>query len=544
MWTIKKFHKYFLFLLLWSSLQCLSFAQPFYYHIMADSSGYDIFRVNLQNNNEELFSRESLPGDNRYYVSWDPTQSWIYLDYGKGRSGVTYIDVINANDPKIRHTFPENGSFEDPIVFFVPQKRRFYDGVIYIPQKNQFYVSWTSKYSEEVEWRDFRLQKCSIYDAINFNIVDTIPNTVVSFTSSSSISVDGSAIYYERWMDWKPYSFDKFSTITNSIVDSRQISRIGPSSDNKFVFDSKNGKMLIGFADNSKVKKRFYFVYDYESNLISPLVSVSGITNAFLSYDTKYILIEDTPENPGRTTVYNANLHPGRISIIEAVSGKLIGKLQLPENGRILTFDNYPNMLYYYIESEQRSVNVDLSTLPRVESISPGMTLAGSGEFTLTVQGSNLREGMNILWNGSSRQTTYVSSSEVKAIILASDVETPNNALVQLISPDSSKTGEIEFRVVKRLPSQLAPALDCVTQNPDGSYTAWYGYENKNDVSVFIPIGEKNGFSASPIDRGQPTIFEVGKQVRTFNVNFDGSKIGWTLEGRTETVWSKSKKCP
>ena len=55
--------------------------------------------------------------------------------------------------------------------------------------------------------------------------------------------------------------------------------------------------------------------------------------------------------------------HPGRISVFNGMTGQLIQKLKLPPGGKVLLFDNYPNMLYYYLPKEQRSINIDLSTL-------------------------------------------------------------------------------------------------------------------------------------------------------------------------------------
>jgi hypothetical protein len=91
------------------------------------------------------------------------------------------------------------------------------------------------------------------------------------------------------------------------------------------------------------------------------------------------------------------------------------------------------------------------------------------------------------------------------------------------------------------------PILECVVHNGDGSYTAFFGYENENDVTATIPIGSNNKFTPGPEDRGQPTMFQPGRTPywpnEAFGVVFDGSDLIWTLSGRTVTASSGSTPC-
>ncbi len=87
---------------------------------------------------------------------------------------------------------------------------------------------------------------------------------------------------------------------------------------------------------------------------------------------------------------------------------------------------------------------------------------------------------------------------------------------------------------------KISPVLECVAPIQDGGYRAFFGYNNPNDVSVEIPIGPGNKFNRNPQDQGQPTTFEPGRTPffpnAHFSVDFDGSPLVWTLNGKTATA--------
>jgi hypothetical protein len=89
----------------------------------------------------------------------------------------------------------------------------------------------------------------------------------------------------------------------------------------------------------------------------------------------------------------------------------------------------------------------------------------------------------------------------------------------------------------------VRPVLECVVDNGNGSYTARFGYKNENLFDVTIPVGAKNKFTPAPENRGQTTTFVPGRQRNTFTVTFDGRPLVWTLNGRTSTASSRSRRC-
>jgi hypothetical protein len=99
----------------------------------------------------------------------------------------------------------------------------------------------------------------------------------------------------------------------------------------------------------------------------------------------------------------------------------------------------------------------------------------------------------------------------------------------------------------------VMPLLECVDDNGDGTFTAYFGYRNDNGVPVTIPVGSENFFDPPPIDAGQPVLFAAGRSPflpnAAFTVDFDGSPLLWTLEGpdgipRTSTASASSSPCP
>jgi hypothetical protein len=89
----------------------------------------------------------------------------------------------------------------------------------------------------------------------------------------------------------------------------------------------------------------------------------------------------------------------------------------------------------------------------------------------------------------------------------------------------------------------VAPVYDGYEENPDGTYSMWFGYFNRNhEEALDIPIGPDNRFEPGPDDRGQPTHFVPEWQKSTFRVvvpkNFGDQKLMWrlTVRGKPEVV--------
>jgi hypothetical protein len=89
----------------------------------------------------------------------------------------------------------------------------------------------------------------------------------------------------------------------------------------------------------------------------------------------------------------------------------------------------------------------------------------------------------------------------------------------------------------------VAPVYDGFEVNPDGTYSMWFSYFNRNQAEELdVPIGADNRFEPGPADRGQPTHFVPTWQKSVFRVvvpkDFGDRKLTWRLtsNGKTDTV--------
>jgi hypothetical protein len=86
----------------------------------------------------------------------------------------------------------------------------------------------------------------------------------------------------------------------------------------------------------------------------------------------------------------------------------------------------------------------------------------------------------------------------------------------------------------------VSPTFEGWFQNPDGTYTLSFGFVNRNTQQTLeIPVGARNSVSPGPVDQGQPTYFEPGREYGVFAVTVPGDfgpedRVTWTLEANGE----------
>ena len=90
--------------------------------------------------------------------------------------------------------------------------------------------------------------------------------------------------------------------------------------------------------------------------------------------------------------------------------------------------------------------------------------------------------------------------------------------------------------------------LDCVHNNRDGTYTAYFGYEylggDTLEVVTNSNLGTQNDIHPAPRNRGQVTKFKPGRHPGASAIVFDGAPITWTVRtqggGLSSVTASKS----
>ena len=101
--------------------------------------------------------------------------------------------------------------------------------------------------------------------------------------------------------------------------------------------------------------------------------------------------------------------------------------------------------------------------VPSLAAVSPTTAVAGGAGFTLTANGMGFVAGSAVNWNGTSRTTTYISSTQLSAAILASDIAIAGTSQVTVVNPTpgGGTSSAIAFTVANPVPvlSSLSPAM-------------------------------------------------------------------------------------
>src|SRR5438105_3109279 len=91
----------------------------------------------------------------------------------------------------------------------------------------------------------------------------------------------------------------------------------------------------------------------------------------------------------------------------------------------------------------------------------------------------------------------------------------------------------------------VSPTFDGWEKNPDGTFSMWFGYFNRNnEEEVDVPIGPENTVDLGNGDQSQPTHFYPGRRWWVFKVTVPGTwprdkRVVWTLTNRGRTNLSK-----
>ena len=105
--------------------------------------------------------------------------------------------------------------------------------------------------------------------------------------------------------------------------------------------------------------------------------------------------------------------------------------------------------------------------------------------------------------------------------------------------PFESSTGQIPFAGQYNRGQDVVPSYDGWRPNPDGSFSMYFGYMNRNyEEQLDIDIGPDNNVDGS--DRGQPTHFYPRRHWFVFKVVVPkdwgvDKKVAWTLSIRGKT---------
>lgn len=141
--------------------------------------------------------------------------------------------------------------------------------------------------------------------------------------------------------------------------------------------------------------------------------------------------------------------------------------------------------------------------------------------------------------NSENGQTTVAGINYFTGLACADyTLATRVNAFLPFFDQSAKKGGQ----------ESLKPSFDCVAPNAQGTLTAFFGYDNRNGVSIAVPYGSKNSLARDTANQ-RPNRFAPGAHHFSFGVDFAASdSVSWTLapDGLPSTtlkVDKSSRRC-
>jgi uncharacterized protein (TIGR03437 family) len=122
---------------------------------------------------------------------------------------------------------------------------------------------------------------------------------------------------------------------------------------------------------------------------------------------------------------------------------------------------------------------------PSITALGTTIKVAGSGDFTLNVQGADFISSSLVYWNGTPRATTFVNSGQLSAAIPASDLTTPGVAQVSVFTPapGGGTTNPLAFTIAIPFAVVTAASFEPGPLAP-GSIVAGFGSHIAVDTAV------------------------------------------------------------
>ncbi|MEP0861785.1 MAG: hypothetical protein HRF52_10155 [Ignavibacterium sp.] len=417
--------------------------------------------------------------------------------------------------------------------------------MLYSSSENSLFFL-TDKYRDSYLER-FNLQSQTFFNRVNLGKPTSI-NSWMEPSRSIFFSKDQNKIYIYTVDSNDVDQVWTYSLNTHQIIEKRDLSTLSGYQGALGYYPSfgRNGLGLIKAYLPPIPNRNFYFnIYNFENNSAKTLINNIGDCEAYFNGFGEFIVIASEFEFHH---IDSADYLNGSFSIFNSSTGQLVKTLTLPPRGRIYTFDNYANDIYYVLNLDTQPEIYNITKL-ELHQLSPSVALTspfGSRQeysFNVIAYGGLFTDSSIAYFNGQAMPTSKLNDTTVSFTLSNTDIALIGNYPVW-ISNYGSNSDTLIFSVTNSLPNSLIPTFQCIRHNPDKSYTAYFGYNNYNSSAVFISTGTNNRFSPSPEYRGQLNIFLPGNHQNVFSVNFNGDNLSWNLAGQSITVNKNSTACP
>lgn len=170
-------------------------------------------------------------------------------------------------------------------------------------------------------------------------------------------------------------------------------------------------------------------------------------------------------------------------------------------------------------------------TEPVITSLSPSSRVAGTGAFTLTVNGTDFTTASTVKWNGISRTTTFISGTELSASIPASDITIAGSAAIT-VATGTATSNALTFTVDPAATPSISTSKTSLTSVTTVTGTA--------SASQNFTISGAN--LTGNVTVAAPVNFEVSANSTSgFADSINLTQSGGALTGQPVTVYSRLK---
>ncbi|PYY17943.1 MAG: TIGR03118 family protein [Acidobacteria bacterium] len=135
---------------------------------------------------------------------------------------------------------------------------------------------------------------------------------------------------------------------------------------------------------------------------------------------------------PGQVAFLEGNVVLGSVPVVNGQAQLTVNSLSLGRHTIVAAYRGNQS----FLNSQSVAMTIAIGNpAPEITSFTPFSAKQNSGAFSLTVNGINFVNGAVVFFNGSSRPTTVVSSTQVTAAITASDLASSGTAIVIVNNP-------------------------------------------------------------------------------------------------------------
>jgi uncharacterized protein (TIGR03437 family) len=175
-----------------------------------------------------------------------------------------------------------------------------------------------------------------------------------------------------------------------------------------------------------------------------------------------------------------------------------------------------------------------VNPVPVLAALSPSTIPAGGPDLTLTVTGSRFLPTTVVRWNGADRSTSFISSTQLRALIPASDLASTGAGQVSLFNPlpAGGSSGVISFPITPApvvSAGGIVNAASFATQAlAAGTIASIFGSNlaNATTQAAAIPLPTALGGASVQVDGVNAPLFFVSP----FQINF---ALPWEVQGRS-----------